>query len=64
MKPLFEMPELLTLDGNSFSDIAKGSDPGPGTSCSGGCYGGCCSGCGIGSGSGVPLEQKVASQFE
>jgi hypothetical protein len=55
MKPIFELPVLQSLNGDTFSLMEK--EPGKGTSCSGGCYAGCCSGCGIGSGSGVPLEQ-------
>jgi hypothetical protein len=58
LKPLFEMPALLTLDGDPFID-GFFVDANPGTACSGGCVGGCCSGCEPGSGKGVPMKPPV-----
>jgi hypothetical protein len=51
MKPLFELPELLTLDGDAFSVEAENGLT-HGIACSLGCITGCCSGCFQGSGSG------------
>jgi hypothetical protein len=53
MNKLFEMPELLTLDGrtvtgDSSQDLFSAAGPG----CSTGCEGGCCGGCGGGFGAG------------
>jgi hypothetical protein len=46
MKPLFELPELLTLDGRSVTgDTLMGSY--------GCCSNGCSSGCGQGAGNGI-----------
>jgi hypothetical protein len=55
MKPLFELPELLTLDGTSF--MSEAAQANPGHACSGGCVGSCCSGCEPGSGGGKPLPK-------
>lgn len=49
---LFEMPELLTLDGSVFTDIDAASEKGGG--CSIGCEAGCSSGCDPGGGTGKP----------
>ncbi|MHA1704733.1 MAG: hypothetical protein ACTSUX_01490 [Promethearchaeota archaeon] len=48
MKRLFELPELLTLDGNPFT--GEESLFAVGEACSGGCEGGCKSGCNVGQG--------------
>lgn len=59
MKQLFEIPELLTLNGNPFSGelelLASG-----GGGCNTGCDSGCCSGCDGGSGTG----KKPDTAFE
>jgi hypothetical protein len=52
MNPLFEMPELLTLSGDTFQDISQISERGGG--CSLGCEGGCNNGCDGGGGDGDP----------
>lgn len=53
MKPIFELPELLGLNGDPFSLTAYN----PGSACGTGCFDGCCSGCVTGSGSGAkPAE--------
>ncbi len=51
MKPLFEMPELVTLNGNPFNHQLD-EEFGPGVACEVGCCTGCYSGCKCGSGSG------------
>lgn len=54
MKPLFEMPELLTLNGDTFDDL--GFYTGNGSGCTNGCMNGCNNGCDKGSGDGkAPL---------
>jgi hypothetical protein len=58
MKPLFEIPELLTLSGDPFSFGA--GLLGPGSGCSTGCDDGCNSGCVDGGGKGKkPGEPEV-----
>lgn len=58
MKPLFEIPELLTLNGGT---ILGGIDAEAaiGHACSGGCVDGCCSGCDQGSGKGAAIEDPI-----
>jgi hypothetical protein len=53
MKPLFEMPELLTLNGDPFSGDFEAL--GPGAGCSGGCDDGCIGGCFTGGGGKKPV---------
>ena len=58
MKPLFALPELLTLNGDPFpggidAEAAKGY------ACQGGCVDGCCSGCDQGSGKGAAIEEPT-----
>lgn len=48
MKPLFEIPELLHLNGNPFGPLSHLCD-GAGFSCDKGCSNGCNSGCDTGS---------------
>ncbi|MFQ6118987.1 MAG: hypothetical protein ACE5KE_03760 [Methanosarcinales archaeon] len=48
MKKLFELPELLTLDGKPFT--GEESLLGAGGACNSGCEGGCGSGCNPGQG--------------
>jgi hypothetical protein len=58
MKPLFEIPELLTLSGDPFSFGSELLEPGNG--CQTGCDDGCNSGCDMGSGKGSkPTEPEV-----
>lgn len=58
MKPLFEIPELLTLSGDPFSGVF--GLLGPGSGCSDGCRDGCNDGCDTGSGKGEkPGEPEV-----
>lgn len=59
MMPLFEMPEILTLDGNPFKSILEAGEPGVGYSCGPGCTSGCCAGCDVGSGKGVAIKPPV-----
>jgi hypothetical protein len=54
MKPLFEMPELLTLNGDPFSGELELM--GSGSSCQTGCTDGCCSGCDGGGGTGKKCD--------
>jgi hypothetical protein len=60
MKPLFEIPELLTLSGEKFSGTL--GVMGNGEGCQNGCDDGCSDGCVTGTGSGkspgpIPLPR-------
>lgn len=54
MLPIFEVPEILTVDGNPFTGELSnsGAGLGPGKGCTTGCNDGCCSGCYTGGGDG------------
>jgi hypothetical protein len=57
MKPLFEFPELLNLNGSAFTGLAGVLGSG-GSGCTTGCDDGCCSGCDGGGGDGKTPEMK------
>lgn len=50
MKPLFEIPELFTLNGDPFNGIIEHFETGH--NCTAGCQEGCCAGCQSGTGKG------------
>lgn len=50
MKKLFEMPELLTLDGSPFTESTLRGDHFKGPACDLGCECGCKNGCDSGAG--------------
>ena len=56
MKPLFEIPELLTLNGSPVLGGIDAEGAGP-YGCEFGCGEGCCSGCDQGFGKGESLEE-------
>lgn len=58
MKPLFEIPELLTLNGDPFSGDLN-AILGPGNGCSDGCDDGCDSGCVAGGGKGEKPDAGI-----
>jgi hypothetical protein len=61
MTPLFEMPQLLTLSGDSFNSQLGLDEPNYCTNgCGSGCHGGCDVGGGVnGSGGGIDPDIKV-----
>jgi hypothetical protein len=54
MKPIFELPMLLNLNGNPFDGTLNEFFAGP-SECSVGCAPGCAAGCEMGTGKGDPL---------
>ncbi len=58
MKPNFELPELLSLNGEAFS-IDTILMAGNGGNCANGCKGGCCNGCVPGGGTGKEPDPDI-----
>ncbi|MGE5342706.1 MAG: hypothetical protein ACM3SY_14625 [Candidatus Omnitrophota bacterium] len=55
-KMIFEMPELLNLDGSVFQGLYNSLEEGP-TACGPGCVDGCAGGCNRGTGTGGKPDQ-------